>query len=151
LRVALLSVWAVIVSIAFLQAANGLQTDIIGLRAGLAHFPDWTIGLMMASYFVGYAGVPLAGRYVIGRHGHVLTIVICVLAAAAVIVIHPLLVTPLVWAGLRFISGFSLALVYVAYESWINDRVPNALRGRVFGIYMITQMATMTVAPRPVR
>jgi len=146
LRKAFFSVWAVIASIAFLQAANGLQTDLIGIRAGLAAFPDWSIGLMMAAYFVGYAGVPLTGRLVIGGLGHVITIVICVLAAAVVIVLHPLWVTPVVWTGLRFVSGFSLALVYVAYESWINDRVPNALRGRVFSIYMVTQMATMTVA-----
>ncbi len=146
MRAAFLSIWAVIVSVAFLQAANGLQIDLIGVRAGLAGFPDWTIGLMMAAYFVGYSGVPLAGHYVIGRLGHVLVIVICALTAGAVIVLHPLLVTPLVWAGLRLVSGFAMALIYVAYESWINSRAPNALRGRIFSIYMITQMATMTVA-----
>jgi len=146
LRAAFLSVWAVILSVAFVQTANGLQTDLIGIRADLALFPAWTIGLMMSTYFIGYAAVPLTGRYVIGRIGHVRTIAVCATAAAAVIVTHPLLVTPAMWTGLRFISGFALSLVYVAFESWINDRVPNALRGRIFSIYIVSQMAALTLA-----
>ena len=146
MRAAFLSVWAVIVSAAFLQAASGLQSDLLGVRAGLAGFADWTIGLMMAAYYVSYSGVPLTAHYVIGRLGQVLVIVICALAAAAVIVVHPLLVTPMVWTGLRMISGFAMALIYVAYESWINGSAPNALRGRLFSIYMIVQMVTMTAA-----
>ena len=129
-----------------MQTANGLQTDLIGIRADLALFPAWTIGLMMSTYFIGYAAVPLTGRYVIGRIGHVRTIAVCATAAAAVIVTHPLLVTPAMWTGLRFISGFALSLVYVAFESWINDRVPNALRGRIFSIYIVSQMAALTLA-----
>ena len=131
---------------ALVQTANGLQTDLIGIRADLAVFPAWTIGLMMSTYFVGYAAVPLTGRLVIGRIGHVRTIAVCATVAAAVIVTHPFLVTPPVWTGLRFVSGFALSLVYVAFESWINDRVPNALRGRVFSIYIVSQMVALTLA-----
>ena len=146
MRAAFLSVWAVILSVAFVQAANGLQTDLIGIRADLASFPAWTIGLMMATYYVGYAVVPQTGRYVIGRIGHVRTIAVCATAAAAVIVTHPFLVTPVVWTGLRLVSGFVLSLVYVSFESWINDRAPNALRGRIFSIYIVAQMIALTLA-----
>lgn len=146
LRAAFLFVWAVLLSASFLQVANGLQTDVISVRADLEAFSAGTIGLMMATYYVGYSLAPLTGRFIIGRIGHVSTIVTCALVAAAIILAHPLLVTPLVWAGYRFVSGFALSLVYVAYESWINDRVPNALRGRVFSSYMVVQMATMTLA-----
>lgn len=146
MRVAFLSIWAVLVSVGFLQIANGLQTDIIGMRAGLEAFPAWTVGLMMAAYYVGYSLSALAGHAVIGKFGHGRTIVVCALIAAAVIVAHPMLVTPALWAGYRFVSGFALSLIYVAYESWINERVPNALRGRVFGTYLVVQMASMTLA-----
>jgi MFS family permease len=74
------------------------------------------------------------------------TIVACVFVAGAIIVAHAFVVTPIGWAAFRFVSGFALALVYVAFESWINARVGNALRGRVFSIYIITQMTTMTLA-----
>ena len=146
MRAAFFSIWAVILSVAFMQTANGLQTDLIGVRAGLEAFPDWTIGLLMAGYYVGYSSAPFAGHFVVGRLGHVRAIMACVLIAGAVIVAHALVVTPLAWAAFRFVSGFALALVYVAFESWINARVGNALRGRVFSTYIITQMVTMTLA-----
>jgi len=146
LRAAFFAIWAVILSVAFMQTANGLQTDLIGVRAGLEAFPDWTIGLLMAGYYVGYSSAPFAGHFVIGRLGHVRTIMACVLIAGAIIVAHALVVTPIAWAAFRFISGFALALVYVAFESWINARVGNALRGRVFSTYVIAQMTTMTLA-----
>jgi MFS family permease len=146
LRAAFFAIWAVILSVAFMQTAHGLQTDLIGVRAGLEAFPDWTIGLLMAGYYAGYSSAPFAGHFVIGRLGHVRTIVACVFVAGAIIVAHAFVVTPLAWAAFRFVSGFALALVYVAFESWINARVGNALRGRVFSIYIITQMTTMTLA-----
>ena len=129
-----------------MQTAHGLQTDLIGVRAGLEAFPAWTIGLLMAGYYVGYSISPFTGHFVIGRLGHVRTIAACVFVAGAIIVAHAFLVTPIAWAAFRFVSGFALALVYVSFESWINAQVGNALRGRVFGTYIIVQMITMTLA-----
>jgi MFS family permease len=146
LRAAIAAVWAVVLSTFFLQAGNGLQTDLIGVRADIEAFPSGVIGLMMAAYYVGYSLAPLAGRAVIGFGGHVRTIAFCAVAAAAVISVHPFAVTPPAWAAFRFVSGFLLSLSYVGYESWINDSVPNALRGRVFGLYMFAQMVAMTAA-----
>jgi MFS family permease len=146
LRTAVAAVWAVIVSTLFLQTANGLQTDLISLRADTEGFRSAVIGAVMASYYVGYSLAPFAGRAVIARIGHVWTIAGCALAASVVIVVQPYLITVPVWTGLRVASGFVLSLSYVAYESWINDRVPNAQRGRVFSIYMFAQMVGMTGA-----
>jgi MFS family permease len=146
LRAVVLSVWAVILSVFFLQTGNGLQTDLIGVRADLEAFPAWTIGLMMATYYVGYSLAPLAGSVVIGKLGHARTIVACTLVAAAVIAWHPFRGTPAAWAAFRFVSGFALSLSYIAYESWINDRAHNELRGRVFSLYMLCQMAALTLS-----
>lgn len=145
MRAAIAAVWAVIVCTFFVQAGNGLQTDLISLRANSA-FASAIIGLMMAAYYVGYSIAPLAGRAVIGRIGHVRAVLACMLVAALVIVAHPFAVTAPAWAAFRVISGFVLSLSYVAVESWINDRVGNVLRGRVFSIYMFAQMAGMTFA-----
>jgi MFS family permease len=140
------AVWAVIVSTFFLQTGNGLQTDVIGVRADIEGFGAAVIGPMMAAYYIGYASAPLAGRAVIARIGHVWTIAGCALAAAVVICLQPFLVTVPAWAGFRLASGFALSLSYVAYESWIHDRVPNIQRGRVFSIYMFAQMIGLTAA-----
>ena len=144
MRAAVASVWAVIVTIAFVQLANGLQTSLLGVRAGIEAFPAWAIGLIMACYYLGYSVAPLTSRPIIGRIGHVLTMTVGAALAALVIVMHAYLVTPVGWAILRAISGFSLSSLYVGAESWIHDRVENANRGRVFSIYIIAQMIGMT-------
>ena len=144
MRAAVASVWAVIVTIAFVQLANGLQTSLLGVRAGIEAFPAWAIGLIMACYYLGYSVAPLTSRRIIGRIGHVLTMTVGAILAALVIVMHAYLVTPVGWAILRAISGFSLSSLYVGAESWIHDRVENANRGRVFSIYIIAQMIGMT-------
>lgn len=140
------AVWAVIISTLFLQTGNGVQTDVISVRADLEGFGAAVIGPMMAAYYIGYALAPLAGRAVVGRLGHVWTIAGCSIAAAVVIALQPFLVSVPAWSVLRAASGFVLSLSYVAYESWIHDRVPNAQRGRVFSIYMFAQMIGMTGA-----
>lgn len=144
MRAAVASVWAVIVTIGFVQLANGLQTSLLGVRAGIEAFPAWTIGLIMACYYLGYSAAPLTSSKIIGRIGHVRTMTIGAVLAAIVIVAHAFLVVPVGWAVLRAISGFSLSSLYVGAESWIHDRVENANRGRVFSIYIVAQMIGMT-------
>jgi len=146
MRAAVASVRAVILSIFFVQAANGLQTSLISVRAGYQSFPAWTIGIVMASYYVGYSIAPLTSRAIIGRAGHVNTMWAGAAAAALVIAAHAFLVTPVAWAVLRLTSGFALSSLYVGAESWIHDRVANSQRGRVFSIYMVVQMIAMTAA-----
>ena len=146
MRAAVVSVSAVIIAIFFIQTANGLQTSLLSVRSVLEAFPAWTIGIIMASYYVGYSAAPLTSRFMIGRAGHVNVMFVGVIVAGAVIAVHALLVTPLSWAALRLVSGFALSSAYVAAESWINGAVDNAQRGRVFSIYMVVQMIAMTVA-----
>jgi MFS family permease len=146
MRAAVRSVLAVIVAIFFVQMANALQTSLLSLRAGLEAFPAWTIGIVMASYYVGYSLAPLTSHWVIGRLGHVRTMTLGALAAAAVIAIHPLLITPVAWSLLRLVSGFVLSSLYISAESWIHARAANEERGRVFSVYMVVQMIAMTMA-----
>jgi MFS family permease len=145
LRTAIAAVWAVIVCSFFIQAANALQTDLISLKAD-GVFRAGIIGLLMASYYAGYVVAPFLGRVVIGRIGHVNTVIVAMAAPAAVILLQPLLVTTPAWLVFRALSGIALSLSYVAVESWINDSVPNGLRGRVFSLYMFAQLIGMTVA-----
>lgn len=146
MRAAVASVWAVIATIFFIQTANGLQTSLLGYRTGIEGFSANTVGVIMASYYVGYSLASLASRRVIGRAGHVNTMWAGALGAALVIVAHYYLVTPIAWSVLRLVSGFALSSLYIGAESWIHDRVANSQRGRVFSIYMVVQMIALTLA-----
>ena len=145
MRSAVAAVWAVVLCAFFVQAGNGLQTDLIGIKADSV-FTSAVIGAMFASYYVGFSLAPLAGRAIIGRIGHVAAVAITVLIAALGILVMPRFVNAPAWAAMRALSGFALSLSYVAIESWINDVAPNVVRGRVFSIYMAAQMTGMTLA-----
>jgi MFS family permease len=146
MRVALAAVWAVILSGGIVQMGNGLQTELLGIRAGQEAFSAWSIGVLMAGYYVGYSAAPLLIRTIIRRLGHVRTIAIGLALAAAMIVLHGIFVTVVTWTILRLVSGFALASTYVACESWINERSENRVRGRIFSVYMVVQMVGMTLA-----
>ncbi len=138
--------WPVIATVAVIQVANGVQSDLVGVRAGLEHFPAWTIGLVMASYYVGYSTAPLFSRRIIAHLGHRATIAIATCLAGALIVAHAYAISPPLWALFRVCLGLSLSTVYVAVESWINDNVENAKRGRIFSAYVFVQMVSMTLS-----
>lgn len=145
MRAALAAVWPMLVCVLFIQAGNGLQTDLIGLRAD-ATFAPGIVGLMMAAYFAGYCAASLASQPIIGRFGHIKTIGVSLSIAAAVIVAQPFLLSAESWICLRMVSGFAFSLCYVAVESWVNSAVPNFLRGRIFSFYMLMQITGLTCA-----
>ncbi len=146
MRTALKSVWPVIVAAGIVQTANGLQTDLLSLRAGLEAFPAWALGVIMACYYIGYSAAPLASHAIVARLGHITTIVAFTFVSALVIILHGLEVTVIAWSILRVASGFVLAIVFVGYESWINDCTENRVRGRVFSLYLVSQMIGITLA-----
>jgi MFS family permease len=146
MRVALRSVWAVILTGGLVQLGNGLQTDLLGVRAGIEKFSPLAIGLIMAGYYVGYSAGPLVSPFVIRALGHVRTIWIAMIIAAAAIALHGVFVSSSAWTLLRVVSGLAISVNFVAVESWINDRSENRVRGRVFAIYMVWQMTAMTIA-----
>jgi MFS family permease len=146
MRATFLLLWPVIAAVALIQIANGVQSDLVGVRAGIEHFPAWTIGVVMSCYYVGYSTAPLLSRRIIAHLGHAATIATATLLAAGLIVLHAYAITPLLWGLFRICLGLSLSLVYVAIESWINDVVENARRGRVFSAYVFVQMVSMTLS-----
>lgn len=144
MRAAFWAIWAVLLSAGIVQTAHGLQTDLIGVRATLEAFPTWSIGFIMAAYYCGYSSGSVLSHGVIARFGHVRTITVAFFTAACVIVLQALFVTPLVWALMRLISGLALSMAYVSFESWINERAENRVRGRMFSLYLVMQMIGMT-------
>src|SRR5689334_15652600 len=99
MRAALASVWAVILTVGIVQAANGVQTDLLSVRAGLEGFSAAIIGVVMSCYYVGYTAAPLASHFIVARIGHVRVILAGSLVAALAIAIHGVVVNPFAWAS----------------------------------------------------
>ncbi|NWH08769.1 MAG: MFS transporter [Alphaproteobacteria bacterium] len=133
--------WGLLAGILSLQLGNGLQSTLIGLGAVRSGFESAEISLVMSAFYAGYTIGPVLAPALIHRAGHIRVFAALAAAAAAAIPFFPLAAEPWSWALLRFVIGFSLSGMYVAVEAWVNDKTENAERGRVFALYILSQLA----------
>ncbi|MDP6786907.1 MAG: MFS transporter [Rhodospirillales bacterium] len=134
----ILSISALLSGMALIFLGHGMLGTLLPLRMGMAEFPPFVVGMVMSAYFVGTVfGVFLGGR-LIANVGHIRTFAALASIISAAAVAHPFLVAPLPWGMLRLVHGFCLAGILMCTESWLNERVTNEIRGRVFSFYMIS-------------
>ncbi|WP_251976150.1 MFS transporter [Salinicola avicenniae] len=131
------SLWTLLLGVGLLMMGNGLQGSLLGVRASAADFGNTVTGLVMSAYFVGFlAGSVLTPRK-LREVGHVRVFAALASITSVAILIHALFVDPLMWAAMRFVTGFAYAGLYVVAESWLNGYASNRLRGRLLAIYMV--------------
>jgi MFS family permease len=139
MRTAVAATWALLLGIAFIMMGNGLQGSLLGIRAAAERFPTAVTGLVMSGYYIGFlAGSTLAPRAV-GRVGHARVFGALASLASVAALIHAVFVDPVTWTGMRIVTGFCYAGLYIVAESWLNDRSTNETRGQLLSIYMVIQ------------
>jgi MFS family permease len=137
----LISFAALFLSIFLVQLGSGSLGPLDALAGAARGFTTSEIGLLGSAHFLGFfLGCWVTPR-LIGSVGHSR----CFAAAAAVgatgALLHPVLVGPLLWAGLRVLTGIAIAGAYTVVESWMQAKVGNAQRGRVFGAYRVVELS----------
>lgn len=125
-----------LLSVGILVLGNGLFGTLLAVRMDLEGFPVGQIGLILASYSIGFIGGTMAGPKLVARVGHIRAFAALAALAAASPLIHAMVIDEAVWAALRILSGFCMACLFTIVESWINTRSANAVRGQVLSAYM---------------
>ncbi|HEX4078648.1 MAG TPA: MFS transporter [Rhizomicrobium sp.] len=141
----LYSIAAILVSTAFLLAGNGLMATLTPLRANLEGFSHLAIGAMGSFYYAGFVAGCLAGPRVLARVGHIRAFAVAAALTAATVLLQSLLVAPVAWFLIRAAFGFCAANVFMALESWLNERATNQTRGRVLAAYVIVNLTFLTL------
>ena len=134
-----------IIATSVIQLANGFFGTFISLRVASEDFGATLAGLVLSSYFAGFALGAVCCGQIIKRVGHIrayATFAGLVVAATAAM---PLRVRPLPWLVLRAIVGFGCAGVFVTTESWLNAKAQPSQRGRVFSLYMVGTFLALAV------
>jgi len=139
---ALAPVAALLIGVSILLTGQGLQGTLLPVRASLEDFSTFSIAVIGAAYFLGFTLGCLKGGQLVKRVGHVRAFLAMTALASATPLIHGLILNPLAWGLLRFVTGCCFAVLYVVIESWINERTSNENRGVVFSTYV---MITLTV------
>jgi len=142
---AITSVAALLFGAAILLTGQGLQGTLIPVRATLENFSTISIGLMGATYFLGFTFGCWRGAGLIRSVGHVRVFAAMTAIASAAPLFHGLWVNPWVWSSLRFVTGFCFAVLYLVIESWLNERSTNQNRAGVFSAYVLINMTVLGV------
>ncbi|HWD50074.1 MAG TPA: MFS transporter [Rhizomicrobium sp.] len=139
------SVAAILFSTLIFLVGNGLLGTVIPVRAHLAGFSDFAIGLIGSAYYVGFVAGCYAGPHMLSRAGHSRTFAAAAGLAAAATLMQALMVSEIAWILLRGFFGFAAAGLYMVIESWLNDRADNQTRGRIFAAYLVVNFAGLIV------
>ncbi|WP_343313923.1 MFS transporter [Brucella sp. BE17] len=136
----LLPIAALLTSTFMMLLAGGLAGILLPLRGGMEGWSTTTIGWMGTSYSLAFTLGCIVVPHLVRRVGHVRVFAALLTLLSIALLFHSLVVSPAAWMLFRGVAGFGLAGSYMIIESWLNERVTNDSRGRVFSIYMIITM-----------
>ncbi|MCV3207995.1 MFS transporter [Mesorhizobium sp. YC-39] len=140
-----IAIASVILSMALVAIGNGLMFAYIPVRLGAERFdPTWA-GLIITGLSAGgLAGCILTGPLV-RRVGHARAFMVL----SALIVLSNAAVgagtIPLLWIAARALYGFAIVGLFIVAQSWLNDAVANAIRGRVMAVFYVAYVAGLGV------
>lgn len=134
-----------LLGVGLLVVGVGLLFSVLGLRAGLADFSSITLGLVTSAYFVGFVLGTYVCPMVIRKVGHIRAFAAMASLASTMPILHAFWVDPWFWGVLRLITGICMVGLYIVIESWLNALAPNALRGRLFAVYMAVNFGALAL------
>ncbi|MEO0731156.1 MAG: MFS transporter, partial [Pseudomonadota bacterium] len=136
-----LQTWPLLLGCGILNVGNGLQSTLLGVRAGLEGYPGIVIGLLMGAFYLGF----IAGAYwtpqAVRAVGGIRVFAALASVASVAILIHAVFVDPIVWIGVRMLTGFCIAGMVIVAESWLNQSTDNRGRGQLLAAYMLISFA----------
>ncbi|WP_081657546.1 MFS transporter [Pseudovibrio exalbescens] len=133
-RTYLVPLMAIIVAAACMQVASSAMMTFVPLFVG-AHGGDTAeVGLLAAAYSLGFMGGCLRGLKIINRVGYIRAFAAGAGLTAIMILLARSTDNLMIWAGLRFVMGGAVAMLFSAADAWLSVATPDAVRGRILSI-----------------
>jgi MFS family permease len=139
------SIFSILLSTLIFLVGNGLLGTLIPVRAHIAGFSQFIIGLIGSAYFVGFVLGCFFGPRLIARAGHSRTFAVAAGVATATALMQSMSLSEFVWIVTRAAFGVSAAWLYMVIESWLNDRATSETRGRIFTSYMTVNLSGLVI------
>lgn len=140
---ALPAVASLLIGVALLMLGSGLLGLVLPIRLSAEAVPTSITGLVMSGYYAGLMLGALYGKRFIARVGHIRAFAAFAAIASSGALTHALWFDPWAWMALRILTGFCMAALFAAIESWLNEKSGNESRGQVLSLYMITSYLAM--------
>jgi MFS family permease len=137
------SIYSLLAAVAILLLGSGLLGTVVALRAGIEQFPTAVIGLVMAGFFLGYVLGSYLCPHIVRSFGHIRSFSAFAAIGCATVILHGLWIDPLVWIGLRILTGICMLGMYLVIESWLSGLSTNRTRGGLFAVYMTINLLAL--------
>jgi len=141
----LISVTALLASVAILLLGHGLQLTLVPLYAVSLDWAPELIGYTGSSYFLGFVVGCLTVPRLVARVGHIRVFAVLIAAATAALLFIGLVDQFWFWMLSRAVSGWAFAGVYMVIESWLNEKTAVEHRGSVLSIYIIITLVSICI------
>jgi MFS family permease len=138
-----LTIFVLLGGLSLLLVGLGLLGTLLGVRATIERFSNAQTGVIMAAYYVGYVVGTWSGPNIIRQVGHIRTFTAFTALCTATTLLFGLLTDPWIWLPLRFFNGVSVVGLFMVVESWLNEKTPGNIRGRIFAVYMISTLLAL--------
>lgn len=139
------AIGTLILATSLVQLANGFFGTFFSLRVSVEGFGATLAGVVLSSYFAGFALGAVRCGAIIERGGHIRAYAAFGGLAATATAAMPLLVAPVPWLFLRAVVGFGCAGLFITTESWLNAKATTGDRGKVFSFYMVGTFAALAI------
>ncbi|MEM7215400.1 MAG: MFS transporter [Pseudomonadota bacterium] len=136
----IISLSALLISVLFVQVGSGSLGPLDALSGLELNFSSTSIGYLGSAHFIGFFLGCVLSPYIVSRSGHARAFAVMAAISAIAILLHPVLQEAWFWMILRVGSGFAVAGAYTVIESWLQSKLNNENRGRVFSIYRMVDM-----------
>lgn len=132
-----LAIASIIVAMSLTAIGNGLMFAYIPVRLAAGGFePTWAGAILTGLSAGGIAGCLMTGA-IVQRVGHARAYMVF---SALIVLSNAAIgagVDPLGWIASRALYGFAISGMFIVAQSWLNDVVSNAVRGRVMAIFYV--------------
>ncbi len=135
-----------LVSVVLVQMGIGSLRPFDTISGQSLGFTAIEIGIIASGHFVGFLLGCVFSPILVKRVGHSRAFAVMAGVAVISIIAHPIYPDPMFWAFVRIFSGFSVAGCYTLIESWLQAKITNNIRGRVFSIYRVVDMSGQLLA-----
>lgn len=142
----LISLSALLISIFFTQLGSGSLGPLDALSGAAKGFSLQDIGYLGSAHFAGFLVGCLVSAKMIMRVGHARAFVAMATIAILSALLHPMWFNAIFWMVLRFGTGFAVAGAYTVIESWLQAKLENSNRARVFSVYRLVDISGTLVA-----
>jgi MFS family permease len=146
MRSILASIAALFLGIFLLILGNSLLSTLLVLRGVDAGFSSKFFGLLSSVYFLGAFIATLLASTLIKRMGHIRCFTFCTALVSCSVLAYVIVVSPIAWLIIRFLTGFGVFVIFTVVESWLNGQTQEDYRSRVFSIYTLINLLAIAGA-----